>query len=67
VPPDFGPRLKALREKAGLSGAQLAEKAGTSRQQVHQLERGDYRPSWDMVQALAAALGVPTDTFRSTS
>lgn len=64
LPADLGPRLKALRDKAGLSGAELAEKAGTTRQTVHNLEAGTYRPTWDLVQALAAALGVPTDTFR---
>lgn len=60
----FPDRLKALREKAGLSGAELAEKCGTTRQTVHNLESGTHRPTWDLVQQLAAALGVSTDTFR---
>lgn len=60
----FPDRLKALREKAGLSGAELAEKCDTTRQTIHNLESGTYRPSWEMVQRLAAVLGVSTDTFR---
>lgn len=63
-PGAFGPRLTALREKAGLSQSQLAEKAGLNRQVVHKLETTDTRPTWATVQALAAALGVPTDVFR---
>lgn len=60
----FGATLRRLREAAGLSGQQLAEKAGTTRQTVHSLESGKYGPTWEVVQKLAAALGVPTDTFR---
>lgn len=64
--PEFGPTLKALREKAGLSVAELAEKAGLQRTHVHALERGyRARPSWDVVQALARALGISTEEFRS--
>lgn len=60
----FGPRLKALREKAGLSGESLAAAAGMTRQAVHNYEAGQRSPTWDAVQQLAAALGVSTDTFR---
>lgn len=60
----FGAGLTALREAAGLSVAQLASAAGLHRQSVHQYENGERRPTWDAVQKLAAALHVPTDTFR---
>jgi transcriptional regulator with XRE-family HTH domain len=60
----FAARLTALREAAGLSVAQLATAAGLHRQSVHQYENGERRPTWDAVQKLAAALHVPTDTFR---
>lgn len=65
LPPDFPARLRSLREAAGLSAPQLAEKAGVSRQAVNYYEAGERAPTWDAVQALAAALGVPTDAFRT--
>lgn len=65
LPAGFGDRLKALREKAVLSVAALAEAAGVSRESVRLYEVGERRPTWDAVQALAAALNVPTDTFRA--
>lgn len=64
LPPDFPAKLTALREAAGLSVSQLATAAGLHRQSVHQYENGERRPTWDAVQKLAAALHVPTDTFR---
>lgn len=60
----FGPRLRALREAAGLSVAELAGRIGFTRQAVWHLEAGKGRPSWDVVQALARVLGVTTDFFR---
>lgn len=62
--PDFASRLRGLREAAGLSVAALASTAGLSRQAVHQYEDGRRQPTWQAVQQLAAALNVPTDTFR---
>lgn len=60
----FAATLKTLRESAGLTLADLGDAAGLSRQRVHQLEAGTHRPRWDEAQAIAAALGVSTDTFR---
>lgn len=60
----FGIILARLRTEAGLSVTDLAERAGVSRQTLHNLETGKYRPTWDVVQRLAGALGVPTDVFR---
>jgi len=54
-----------MREAAGLSREQLADAAGTSRQAIHNYETGTRQPTWDAVQAIAAALGVTTDTFRT--
>lgn len=62
--PDFGARLKVLREKAELSVAELATKAGMNRESVRLYENGERRPTWDAVQSLAAALGISTDVFR---
>jgi transcriptional regulator with XRE-family HTH domain len=63
----FAARLKALRESAGLTQAQLAERAGLHLHGVTKLEYGDREPSWPTVLALAAALGVSTETFVNTA
>jgi transcriptional regulator with XRE-family HTH domain len=55
----FAAKLKRLRETAGLSQPQLAERAGMNRFGVAKLEQGVREPSWATVQALAKALGVP--------
>jgi transcriptional regulator with XRE-family HTH domain len=62
-PPDFGPRLRELREAAGLTQVQLAEQAGLHPQGVIKLERGEREPAWSTVVALAAALGVSCERF----
>lgn len=59
----FGERLKELREAAGLSQAQLAERAEMNVFGVAKLEQGQREPSWATVQALAAALGVECTAF----
>lgn len=59
----FGIRLKEVREKAGLTQAELAEKAGLNRFGVAQLEQGRRKPAWETVLALCKALGVSCDTF----
>jgi transcriptional regulator with XRE-family HTH domain len=60
---DFAGRLRALREQAGLTQVQLAEKAGLTLQGLGQIERGRRQPSWPTVQALARALGVDCTVF----
>lgn len=60
----FPGRLRILREKAGLTVAELADRAGLHRVHVYQLEAGKRAPTWDTVQKLADALGVKTDDFR---
>ena len=59
----FGLCLRELREAAGLSQAQLAERAGMHLHGVTKLEQGYREPSWATVLALAKALGVSTDAF----
>lgn len=59
----FGPCLRELRETAGLSQAQLAERAGMHLHGVTKLEQGYREPSWATVLALAKALGVSTEAF----
>ena len=59
----FGPRLKELREKAGLTQKEVGEKVGVSTNTVARLERGENTPSWPTVVALAQALGVSCEDF----
>jgi transcriptional regulator with XRE-family HTH domain len=59
----FAGRLRELREAAGLSREQLAERAGMKVNGVRDLEQGVRSPRWDSVLALAGALGVKCDDF----
>jgi transcriptional regulator with XRE-family HTH domain len=59
----FGARLRALREHAGLTQAQLAERAGLHTQGIVKLERGERKPAWETVLALADALGLTCQAF----
>jgi transcriptional regulator with XRE-family HTH domain len=60
----FAGRLRELREKAGLSRGQLAERAGMkSAAGIRNLEQGVRLPSWETVLALCEALGVSCDAF----
>jgi transcriptional regulator with XRE-family HTH domain len=62
-PSGFGGRLQQLRERAGLTQAELAERAGCFPLTVSKLERGVQEPAWPLVVALARALGVSCDSF----
>lgn len=62
----FGQRLRAMREAAGLSAAQLGELAGMTAQSINKYERGAAEPMWAIVQRLAEALDAPTDRFRDS-
>lgn len=64
VPSGFGDILRDLRNAAGLTQVQLAEKAGTTGNTVARLERGMYEPSWEIVISLADALGVRTEKMK---
>ena len=59
----FGKRLKELREQAGLTQPQLAERAKLSKAGIANLEQGRTSPVWATVQALCSALGVSTEAF----
>jgi transcriptional regulator with XRE-family HTH domain len=59
----FARRLRQLRDAAGLTQTQLAEKAGLHRQGIAKLETGEREPAWATVQALAGALGVGCSEF----
>src|SRR5437879_2899213 len=59
----FGPRLRELRDGAGLTQQQLAERAGLTREGIAQLETGRREPAWRTVLALCQALGAEPGDF----
>jgi transcriptional regulator with XRE-family HTH domain len=59
----FGVALKRLREAAGLSQQELAERSGLNIGGVTKLEQGQREPAWPTVLKLAAALGVDCKAF----
>jgi transcriptional regulator with XRE-family HTH domain len=61
----FGPRLRQLREAAGLSQKALADVVGFQVGAISRLERGIRGPSWDTVRALCRALDVPCSAFET--
>lgn len=57
--------LRSLRTDRGLSQERLAADAGVDRAWVSELERGQGNTSIDLLDRIAAALGVPiADLFR---
>lgn len=59
----FGSRLRAIRTAAGMTLAELADKAGLEANALARLERGEREPMWPTVLKLAEALGVTPDAF----
>jgi transcriptional regulator with XRE-family HTH domain len=66
-PSGFGDRLRALRERAGLTQRALAERAGCHLMTIAKLERGAQEPAWPLVLALTRALGVDCLAFAGES
>jgi transcriptional regulator with XRE-family HTH domain len=56
---NFGQRLKALRQQAGLTQEQLAEAAYISVDFLSLVERGINAPSFENLERLAKVLGIP--------
>ena len=64
----FGTRLRELRVAAGLTQAELAERAGISVNFISLVERGLKSPTLSTMERLAAALKVPImELFRFDS
>lgn len=61
----FGPRLRALRVRAKLTQAGLANRAGILAHSVYRYEAGKTRPGTEIAQRLARALGVTLDELVS--
>lgn len=54
----IGQRIKALREKANISGNALARKAEISQPYLWEIENGETEPSISSLEKIAKALGV---------
>ena len=61
--PDFGRRLKHLREQAGISMYELAKRSGVSAASLSRIEQGGREPTWPTIVLLARALGVSVAAF----
>lgn len=61
--PDFGKRLKELREATGLTQKELADRAGLSLRAVSHWEQGLREPGYSNLRALAKALGTDLNAF----
>ncbi len=59
----FGLALKQLREQAGMTQEQLAQRVGMNRPHLALLETDEAVPKWPTVLALAKALGVDCTAF----
>src|SRR5215468_9131887 len=59
----YGERLQQLREGAGLTQEQLAERSGVKLWTLRGYEQGRREPNWKAALSLAAALGVAAEAF----
>ena len=63
----FGARVRALREKVGLSQEALAAKVGIHRTYMGGVERGERNVSLKNILKIARGLGVPVaELFKET-
>jgi transcriptional regulator with XRE-family HTH domain len=58
---DFGDNMMLIRKKKGLSQAALGKAIGTSGDVIGRYERGDIKPSIEVVVKIADALEVSVD------
>lgn len=61
----LGNDLRAARETAGWTQAQLAERVGVSRKTINTVENGVFVPSTLLALKLARALGKPVESLFS--
>lgn len=58
---NLGDNMMLLRKKRGFSQAELGKKIGTSGDVIGRYERGDIKPSIDVVEKIADVLDVSID------
>ena len=63
---EIGQNLGAWRKLLGLTAQQVAERAGTTRQTVGRLERGDLGVSLEILLGVSGALGVLDELTKAT-
>jgi transcriptional regulator with XRE-family HTH domain len=63
IAPNVGPRIRAIREKMGLSLRALAERSNLSANAISLIERGENSPTVSSLHLLATALGVEITDF----
>lgn len=56
---NFGPHLRALREKAGMSQQELADTAELSKITIQRIENAKNDPTLSTLCAIAGALNIP--------
>ena len=55
--------VRILRERAGLSRSELAERAGISTSWLSRIESGSYDPSWGSMRRIARGLDVSMEVL----
>lgn len=60
---EFGERLRAAREAAGLSLRELAAESGVDHSNIAQIEKAERDPQLSTILALVEALGVAWSTL----
>ena len=55
----IGQRIQLLRDAAGLTQAQLADRAGVNPEHISRIERAEKGPSIELLDRIAGALGLP--------
>lgn len=59
---ELGQRVRVLRNQTGLTGAQLANRAGVAQPTISKIETGRMLPSSEVISRIAEALGVDVPT-----
>jgi DNA-binding XRE family transcriptional regulator len=60
-------KIRALREKKGLTQRQLAKVVGTSQQQIQRIETGVQAPRFDLAARICSALKTPMEQVFPTT
>jgi transcriptional regulator with XRE-family HTH domain len=61
---ELGEKLRAVREKGGLTQAEVAAKSGVHVNYYARIERGEENPSFEKLQGVMKALGLKSlDVF----